>query len=340
MKYNLKVVTFFFFLLILIFNMIYMICITQDEFSLSQSVDETKKNLKDYENISINDNKIYENVEILINEISNIRTDNNVIINIVNSDSGFGSQLTIIMQTLSFLKEMNPNIICLPHFSKNSQLFKYHDANYNNSFFLYYKRKKDIDNLANYKIYFARASLLLNTPFVNQEHIPTISNEINKKYITDFINEYEVIKNPSITDSITNLKKPIFGIQLRNIAQKIQHDPEYLSLSYSDRLLKIKEKLSHDHDDYSIFIMSDTNDNINLAKSIFDNIYYFDNVLRIDGNTDIISSLDNAQSGYKLGIDILNECLAMSLCNKIFVSNSNIHFIISTMNPDIDMEKY
>lgn len=42
MKYNLKVVTFFF-LSILIFNMIYMIYIMQDEFALSQTVDETKK---------------------------------------------------------------------------------------------------------------------------------------------------------------------------------------------------------------------------------------------------------------------------------------------------------
>uniref|UniRef100_A0A6C0B2Q2 Uncharacterized protein n=1 Tax=viral metagenome TaxID=1070528 RepID=A0A6C0B2Q2_9ZZZZ len=315
-----------------------MFYLIKDCFALSQTVDETKRDLKDYENIPINDNIIYENVEKLINEISDIKTDNNVIINIVNSDSGFGSQLTIFLQTLSFLKEVNPNIICLPHFSKNTTLFKYHDSNYNNSFFLYYKRKIHIENLENYKIYFANSSLL-STPFITA-CIPTMSDETNKKYITNFINDYEVIKNQSVIDSISNLKKPIFGIHLRSIAQKIVHDPEYLSVSYSDRLLKIKEKISNDHKEYSIFIMSDTNDNINLAKSIFDDIYYFDNVLRIDGDKDIIMSLDNDKSGYKLGMDILNECFAMSLCNKIFVSNSNIHFIISTMNPDIDMENY
>jgi len=330
----------FFSIMILIFVMFHLTGVTErDNFALSQQLDETIRNLKDYENIAINDNKIYEDVDILINENSNIKTDKNIIINMVNTNSGFGSQLTIFMQTLYFLKELNPNIICLPHFSNNTAQFKYHDHNYNNSFFLYYKRKTDIHNFTKYKVYFANASVLNIIPFF-EGHLPIMNDEINKKYITNFINEYEVIRNPSIIKSISNLKKPIFGIHLRSIAQKVIHDPDYLSTLYSDRLLKIKEKIKNKHDEYSIFIMSDTNDNINLAKSIFNNIYYFDNVLRIDGDEDIINTLDDDKSGSKLGMDILNECLAMSLCTKIFVSNSNIPFIISTINPNIDMEEF
>ena len=38
--------------------------------------------------------------------------------------------------------------------------------------------------------------------------------------------------------------------------------------------------------------------------------------------------------------DILNECLALSMCDKIYVSNSNIPFIITLINPEIKMELY
>jgi hypothetical protein len=294
--------------------------------------------LKDYENIAINDT-VYENVENLINTNSNIKTDNNIIINIINGGSGFGSQLTIFMQILHYLKEVNPNIICLPHFSINISGFKYHENGYNNSFFLYYKRKIDVTNLENYKIYFANASVL-NTPFF-EAGIPPMKYESNNKYITHFNNEYELIKPASLIKTINELKKPLIGLHLRSMAQKHAHDPEYLSVPYSDRLPSIKKKLDSEYGQYSVFVMTETNDNINLAKSIFGNdIFYLDNILRIDGNEDIIPNLSIETSGYKLGVDILNECLAMSLCDKIFVTKSNIPIIISTINPNIEMEEF
>ena len=49
--------------------------------------------------------------------------------------------------------------------------------------------------------------------------------------------------------------------------------------------------------------------------------------------------LNDEQSGYKLGLDILNECFALSLCDKVFLTPSNIMFIISTMNPYIEKEE-
>jgi hypothetical protein len=193
--------------------------------------------------------------------------------------------------------------------------------------------------LENYKIYFASASML-KTPFFTGEY-PTMKYEPNNKYITNFNNEYELIKPASLIKTINELKKPLIGIHLRSIAQKYAHDPEYLSVSYSDRLAGMKNKLNNEYGQYSVFVMTETNDNINLAKSIFGNdIFYLDNILRIDGNEDIIYSLSSETSGYKLGADILNECLAMSLCDKIFITNSNIPFIISTINPNIEMEEF
>ena len=292
--------------------------------------------MKDYENIPITD-RVYENVDDLINNNDEIKTGGNIIINIVNGDSGIGSQLTLFMQNSYYLKEKNPNLICLPHFSVNNGHFKYHYNNYHNSFFMYYKRKTDITNILDYKIYFVKATIA-NIPFFTSD-IDTMKFEPNNKYITAFNNEYEYIKNNSVIKSISNIRKPLIGIHLRSTSQKMAHESEFLSTSYSDRLLKMKEKLDNELKEYSIFVITDTNDHLDLAKSIFGDIYYFDNVTRINGQSDIIPYLSNEQSGYKLGLDILNECFALSLCDKVFLTSSNIVFIISTMNPNIEREE-
>jgi hypothetical protein len=101
----------------------------------------------------------------------------------------------------------------------------------------------------------------------------------------------------------------------------------------------LKEKLDNELKNYSVFTMTDTNDHLELAKSIFGDIYYFDNVTRIDGQSDIIPELSDEEVGYKLGLDILNECFALSLCDKVYLTKSNINVIITTMNPNIDIEE-
>jgi len=323
-------------LIILILLSMYLLNIRLENFSMQYEIENTNFDLKDYENIPITD-KIYENVHDLINNNDQIKTGGNIIINIVNGESGIGSQLTLFMQNSYYLKEINPNLICLPHFSNNNHFFKYHNKSYNNSFFTYFKRKSDIKNLLDYKIYFAKAGIA-NIPFFTKD-VDVMKYEPNNKYITAFNNDYEYIKNSSVIKSISNIKKPLIGIHLRSIAQKMAHESEFLSISYSDRLSKMKEKLDNELKEYSVFVMTDTNDHLELAKSIFGDIYYFDNVTRIDGQSDIITVLNDEQSGYKLGLDILNECFALSLCDKVYLTTSNIMFIISIMNPYIDIEE-
>jgi len=323
-------------LIILILLSMYLLNTRLENFSIQYEIENTKFDLKDYENIPITD-KIYENIKDLINNNDEIKTGGNIIINIVNGNSGLGSQLTLFMQNSYQLKELNPKIICLPHFSVNTLQFKYHDKNYNNSFFMYYKRKADITNLGDYKIYFVNAGIS-DIPFFTSD-IDTMKHEPNNKYISVFNNEYEYIKNNSVIKGISNIKKPLIGIHLRSIAQKVAHESEFLSVSYSDRLLKLKEKLDNELKEYSVFVMTDTNDYLELSKSIFGDIYYFDNVSRIDGQADIMNVLSEEQSGYKLGLDILNECFALSLCDKVYLTKSNILFIIATMNPNAEREE-
>jgi hypothetical protein len=323
-------------LLIVIILSMYLLNTRLEGLSVQYEIENTKFDLKDYENIPITD-RVYENIEDLINNNDEIKTASNIIINIVNGESGIGSQITLFMQNSYHLKEINPNIICLPHFSNNNHFFKYHDKNYNNSFFIYYKRKTHITNLVDYKIYFAKASIS-NIPFFTSD-VDTMKHEPNNKYITAFNSEYEYIKNNSVIKSISNIKKPLIGIHLRSTAQKMVHESEFLSTSYSDRLSKMKEKLDNELKEYSVFVMTDTNDHLELAKSIFGDIYYFDNVMRIDGQSDIIPELSYEEVGYKLGLDILNECFALSLCDKVYLTKSNINVIITTMNPNIEREE-
>jgi hypothetical protein len=277
--------------------------------------------LKDYENIEIGDNTIYENVVELLDNNKNIETGNNIILNVINGRSGFGSQLTLFMQVLHYFKNVvNPNVICLPHFSNNNDNFKYHDKKHNNSFFLYFKKKTDIVDLQNYIQYFVKVNTfsIENYPFFKGD-IPVMNNPMNKSFIDLFSSNYDLKKNLDVEKQINEIKKPLIGIHIRSIAQKKAHDADYLNTSTKDRLLTVKNKCDKEYGEYSIFIASDTNPNIELAKTIFNDIYYFDNITRIDNDGDIIQSLDPHETGYKLGSDILNECFGLSMCDKTLI---------------------
>jgi hypothetical protein len=318
-----------------------------------------------FPNIELHD---YENVPTgvafnCLNELTQfINTNDDIIIHFINGDSGFGSQLTIFMQCLYYFYEKYPNIICLPSFSKNTTSFKYHDCRFNNSFFFYFNKIHGIKDLFKYKHYFLNMHVVQNYPFFNG-NIPTMNYEPNRKYIEHFNNNYKFIQNNKVSECIDNLKRhkmhcllgnndnnsilpiqkhSIIGIHIRSIYQKKCHQPNYLLISIKERLLKIKDELDNSDvcNNYSIYIMTDVSTYIDLAKTVFSDVYYFENITRIDEERDIIGCLSFNQCGYKLGSDILNECFGLSLCDKIYVSNSNILFIVSLMNPNIVMKEY
>jgi hypothetical protein len=300
------------------------------------------RTLDDYENVNIAGFQIFQNIPELIQSNPNIISDDNVLIHFINGVSGFGSQITIFMQILYYFNEVYPKVTCLPHFSNNNTNFKYHDKNYNNSFFLYYKRRIPINDIQNYKQYAVHSHVIGNYPFF--ENVTNIRKYPANDYIQFFFKNYEFIIDQRTTTIIDNIRcqnKPLFGIHIRSIYQKNVHAQDYLSISINDRIRILKEKIDKNNTDYLIFAMSDVAPYIETVKSIFPNVYYFENVKRIDNDyTDIICVLNDNECGYKLGMDILTECYAMSMCDKIFVSNSNIPAIISTMTPDIEFEEY
>jgi hypothetical protein len=297
-----------------------------------------EKQLKDYENMKVG--PTFNHISELI---SVVHSEESVILHLVNGNSGFGSQMTLFMQNLYYFHENYPNIICLPSFSQNAENFKYHESCYNNSFFLYFSRKNDIEDLSKYKQYFLRLGVIENYPFFGCK-IPVMIHEPARRYIQYFNDNYELIKRTEIMKNINNIKsRKRIGIHIRSLAQKRLHQNEYLEISIQDRLQKVKnqlDKVSDTRDEYSVYIITDVSSYIDVAKSVFSNVYYFENITRISEETDIMSSLPLDQSGYKLGSDILNECFALSLCDKIYVSNSNILFLVSIMNPEIIMEEY
>ena len=161
------------------------------------------------------------------------------------------------MQNQYFFYEINPKIICIPHFSINGSHFKYHDQNYNNSFFLYLKKKQDILNLNEHNIYFVNSGVIDNYPFFTAEY-PCVNFEPNKKFIDLFINNFNFSKNDDIFDKINELKKNklMIGIHIRSNAQKMIEDPEYLSISINDRLQNVHKKLEELNKEYIVFIIT------------------------------------------------------------------------------------
>jgi len=83
--------------------------------------------------------------------------------------------------------------------------------------------------------------------------------------------------------------------------------------------------------------MSDSINYIKLSQDIFGKIIYIEDINRINEENDSIPQLDR-YTGFILGSDIICETLVLSLCNYIYMSNSNIQFLLEFVNKNINHE--
>lgn len=298
--------------------------------------------LKIYENYSKSNHHIYNNINELVYN-NDIKFKNNIVIYLLNWPCGFGSALTVFMQNMYYLLYYNKDLIVLPHFSKNSSNFKYHEEQLNNSFFLYYKYKYDI-NLNDKVIYFSK-TIPLETPHPFFSYcIPLNINDYNMKYINCFNNNFSIcFPNNNIYDYLKLIKSkelPLIGIHIRSYAQKRCHLDEYTNIDIQTRLIDVKDKIECKYGKkYQMFIASDVESYINLSKNIFQNINCL-NINRV--NTGFIDSIPHLKikPGYILGNEILSDCYILAHCDETYVSASNIVYIISTINTDCKLIDY
>jgi hypothetical protein len=119
----------------------------------------------------------------------------------------------------------------------------------------------------------------------------------------------------------------------------------YLQVEFENRLLDVKRKIENNTPNAIIFIATDVELYITKMRELFgkggekDNVYYLDYIKRIYNEGDSIPQLDKYK-GYTLGSEIMDDCYALSLCDKIYISNSNIPFLVTLMNDTVKMEEY
>jgi hypothetical protein len=300
--------------------------------------------LLDYEKIPLGKNRIYKDIFELIEQNPELTYGDKHIIYFVNWPCGFGSALVIFLQNAYYLKQVNKKLISLPHFCKNSELFKYHEEGCENSFFLYFKYKKEIKDIKDYSIHFVQTWALGNLPGVVGKFPIKDKNTLN--YLNYFVDNFEIKIGENIRDHMKNIKesrqKPLIGIHVRSIIQKIIGCPEYLSINMYDRLKSVKDKLDKEYNsNYTLFIATDVELYIINCKEMFggNNVTYLNFINRIFNEGDSVPQLEK-HTGFTLGSDILYDCLALSLCDKVYISNSNIPFMVHMLNPSIIMEEY
>ena len=314
-------------------------------FTLKHNINELKFLYNEKWYINIKPTNIYANIDTLLsNNLSLYKEE--AIIFLINIGSGFGSNLTVIVQNSLYLKSINPKLHCLGHFSINGVNFKYHESSYNNSFFLYFKYIHNIP--INTKYYFVNLHLL-NTSFIipqsiinkNVDDIP-----INKIYSNYFKENYELNIGNNIIENINKIKKntnkPLIGIHIRSFAQ-VFHETKNINNTTENRILKLKNELDKKYIDYNIFIITDVYDYIHIIKNIFNktsiNIYYNEFISRIEnhengelyGYKDSIINLSE-YTGIKLGSDILYDCISLINCDYYYTSITNISYITSFIN--------
>lgn len=303
--------------------------------------------LLEYESYPNKSCVVYENIFSLIENNPIVTYGDKIIIYFVNSSYGFGSVLTVFLQNAYYLEQVNKNLIMLPYFCKNSENFKYHEESYCNSFFLYFKYKKQdvITSMKDYSVFYVQSMCLGNLPFVVTKY--PIKDEHTLNLLGHFIDNFEIRIGENIREYIKSIKtssptKPLIGIHIRSINQKLCHDTDYLKINIDDRLRMVKQKLDQEYNNnYTLFIASDVELYIKKCLELFGetNVKYLNTINRIFNEGDSIPQLERYK-GFKLGSDILYECTALSLCDKVYVSNSNIPLMIYMLNPSVPMEEY
>lgn len=286
--------------------------------------------MNNYENVSLFGEPIYKNVFELFHFHPFLKTDKETVIFFINGCSGFGSQLTLFAQNGLFVEDYNPNIICLPYFCHNNRSFKYHEEGLYNSFFLYF----DYTQIVNMKKkFFVHNTQLSQESFIIYS-TPMTLHPINCQYINYIKSRFQLKIGNEVKEWISTIRKPekrLVGIHIRSIAQKIAHANEcgLPQTGIREQIIKLKSKMDklYGINNYILFIATDVSLYIDLCKEIFGLINYIESIARIACEEDSIPLLGNI-SGFKLGSDILYDCLALSLCDEIYVSYSNIPFII------------
>ena len=261
-----------------------------------------------------------------------------------NGGSGFGSQLTLFTQFIECISKSIPNdsnAICIPWFAFNSNGFKYAEPGVMNSFFLYFKAinhnelSERIKNIENIFVFNNPNPIDSCTPFV-KTNVPLMAIPQNKAQIMSFRNHFKLKIGNDIRNEMKNIKiRPLIGVHLRSDAQKIAHEMEYLQKGTAmQRFSNLKKTLDEKYKTgYSVFIATDTNLYLKNAKEIVkDNLYFIDNITRAEGEVDSMPSIE--KGGYELGCNILSDCLALSLCDEIYISPSNIMYIVCYIGDD------
>jgi hypothetical protein len=162
--------------------------------------------------------------------------------------------------------------------------------------------------------------------------------EINKQHSNYFKENFELKISYNIIDKLKKeTNAPLIGIHLRSMAQQIAHSYGRDSNIIS-KLLKIKSNLDEKYTKYNIFVATDVNSYINIASGIFtnSNVYYNADISRINNdigenhsiNGQYCDSIINLEkhTGFKLGCDIIYDCLSLIKCDFYYVSVTNIAY--------------
>ena len=287
-----------------------------------------------YENYPIGDTVVDINDFIACND--QFKDEQNAVVFCLNWQSGFGSNLSVFTQNMVYLHGINPSAHILPYFCKNSDNFKYHDETLHNSFFQYFSYNRAVD-ISACKVYFVKsiAKSFIGYPLPPYEHSPC------KEHIDHFRKYFTLRIGLSIYDYIQRIRvndTPLVGIHIRSVEQKYAEYHSYLAISIHERLRLLKDKLDKTLGDYTIFVASDVTMYIGYAQEIFGAVHFIQDISRINNEGDSVPQFYN--TGIKLGNDILYDCLALSLCDTVYVSPSNVPLVIAMINPATRMIEY
>ena len=293
-----------------------------------------------YENFPIDESKIYNNIPEFLQNVD-IANKDNCIIYLLNWGCGMGSTLSVFAQNSYYLRSINPKIHVIPSFCKNTITFKYHDVSLNNSFFKYFKYLRDTDEIISPEIYFVRSLRMDGVIFFEREQPPL--EQVNSKIlISHFRENFQLRIGNKVRNLISEIKdenkRPMIGLHIRSYF----HNPDNgvpITDTFENTFNTLKKSFDIKYGQYDIFVATDVTEyNVNI-RNIFKSVYSLGDIDRIEnGQCDSIPLLKNV--GFKLGSDIIYDCAALSSCDFVYITMSNIPIIVSMINADTNMIEY
>jgi len=164
------------------------------------------------------------------------------------------------------------------------------------------------------------SGMIENNYLITDKYIETVANIVNK-YL-----HYNYTVNQYINENVKDIiDKNILGVHVRGADFKREYKNHPFIVTVDEYLEKAKEEFANGGYD-GVFLATDDKEAIDkFFKEFGDKLLFFKDVTRTDGDETVMKSEgDRELHHYKLGLEVIRDMHALSVCSGLIAGMSNV----------------